>query len=54
MATPTPAPTIKPFECRLQGFAVVIFGIAAGFLFIAGLLNAIGTFTPIYPYTPYP
>ena len=28
--------------CHLQGFAVFIMGIAAGFLFIAGTLNTIG------------
>ena len=35
---------------RLQGTDVVIFAIAAGFLFIAGVLNAIGI---PYPYTLY-
>ena len=28
--------------CHLQGAAVFIMGIAAGFLFIAGTLNTIG------------
>jgi len=47
--TNPPAPTIKTFgRASLQGIFVVIFGIAAGFLLIAGVLNAIGTL-PVYP-----
>ena len=42
MYSPPPHDLYITFACRLQGIVVLFFGIAAGFLFIAGTLNTIG------------